>query len=99
MSDAADLEIDREDRPTGGAYRATLDGNLAEMTFSRASPRLIIIDPTDVPDALRGRGVGNQLVAYAVRDARQHGFKIIPLCPFAAGQFRKHPEFADVLSR
>ncbi len=98
MADAQ-LQIERLDRPTGGAYRTQLDGNDAEMTFSRASPRLIIIDHTDVPDALRGRGVGNQLVAYAVGDAREHGFKIIPLCPFAAGQFRKHPEYSDVLSR
>ena len=95
----AELAIERQDGPTGGAYRTQLDGSQAEMTFSRASPRLIIIDHTEGPDALRGRGVGNQLVAFAVGDARQSGFKIIPLCPFAAGQFRKRPEYADVLSR
>ncbi len=98
MSESVALQIERHDRPTGGAYRTSVDGNAAEMTFSRASPRLIIIDHTDVPDALRGRGVGNQLVAFAVSDAREHGFKILPLCPFAAGQFRKHPEYSDVLS-
>jgi predicted GNAT family acetyltransferase len=69
------------------------------MTFSRAGERLIIIDHTAVPDALRGQGIGDRLVATAVEDARERGLKIFPLCPFAAAQFRRHPEYADVLSR
>ena len=36
-------------------------------------------------------------VTRAVEDARAAGKKIIPLCPFAAAQFRRHPEWADVL--
>jgi len=68
------------------------------MTFSRASPALIIIDHTGVPDALRGRGVGQALVLRAVEDARREGFRIIPLCPFARAQFERHADWRDVLS-
>lgn len=93
------MQIERQDGPTGGVFRTRLDGNLAEMTFSRASPSLIIIDHTEVPDALRGRGVGARLVSHVVAEARDQGFRIFPLCPFAAAQFRKHPEYADVLSK
>jgi predicted GNAT family acetyltransferase len=91
--------VEREDRATGGVYRISIAGQLAEMTFSRASERLIIIDHTDVPEALRGRRVGNLLLERAIADARTKGTKIFPLCPFAAAQFRKHPEYQDVLSR
>lgn len=69
------------------------------MTYSRASPTLVIIDHTSVPDALRGRGIGVVLVHRAVEDARSQGFKIIPLCPFAKAQFDRHAEWQDVLSR
>jgi uncharacterized protein len=93
------MEITREDRPSGGAYRTVIDGHVAEMTFSRTGEHLIIIDHTEVPEALRGRSVGNALVAHAVADARANGFKIFPLCPFAAAQFRRHSEYQDVLSR
>jgi predicted GNAT family acetyltransferase len=93
------LDINREDRATGGVYRLARDGGVAEMTFSRAGSSMIIIDHTEVPEALRGRGIGDALVARAVADAREAGIKIVPLCPFAAAQFRKHPEFADVLSK
>ena len=91
--------VEREDRATGGVYRVSIDGHLAEMTFSRASERLIIIDHTDVPEALRGRRVGNLLLEQAIADARAKGAKIFPLCPFASAQFRKHPEYQDVLSK
>jgi predicted GNAT family acetyltransferase len=93
-------DVRREERgASGGRWRVTVDGHEAEMTYSRASAALIIIDHTAVPDALRGRGVGQALVLRAVEDARQDGFRILPLCPFAKAQFERHPEWWDVLSR
>ena len=91
-------EAHREDRPSGGRWAVVVDGHEAEMTYSRASPTLIIIDHTEVPDALRGRGVGQALVERAVSDARREGFRIIPLCPFARAQFERHAAWRDVLS-
>jgi predicted GNAT family acetyltransferase len=91
-------DVRREERGTsGGRWVGSLDGHEAEMTYSRASATLIIIDHTSVPDALRGRGVGPVLVQRAVEDARREGFKILPLCPFAKAQFERHPEWRDVL--
>lgn len=98
MSEDATPKVEREDRPTGGTYRVTVDGHMAEMTFSRASDQLIIIDHTDVPEALRGKRVGNILLERAIADMRARGGKIFPLCPFAASQFRRHAEYRDVLS-
>ncbi len=93
-------EIRLEDSGTKGRYViAGPDGAEAEMTFTRVGARQIIIDHTGVPDAFRGQGVGLRLVSRAVEDARAAGKTIIPLCPFAAAQFRRHPEWADVLKR
>jgi len=72
-------------------------GDEAEMTFTKSGASTIIIDHTSVPDAFRGQGVGLKLVERGVADARAAGKKIMPLCPFAAAQFRRHPEWADVL--
>ena len=74
-------------------------GEIAEMTFSKVGARQLIIDHTEVPDAFRGQGVGLMLVSRAVEDARAAGKTIIPLCPFAASQFRRHPEWSDVLRK
>lgn len=96
----ATAAVRREERGTkGGRWTVVVDGHESEMTYSRASPTLVIIDHTAVHDALRGRGVGGVLVQRAVEDARREGFRIIPLCPYAKAQFERHPEWADVLSR
>lgn len=91
-------EIELEDAGSKGRYvlRAP-DGAEAEMTFTKVGAHQLIIDHTGVPDAFRGQGAGLKLVTRAVEDARAAGKKIIPLCPFAASQFRRHPEWADVL--
>lgn len=92
-------EIRGEDGAKGGRYAIGKQGQEAVMTFSRASPRLIIIDHTEVPDIYRGQGIGATLAAHAVAEARKGGWKIIPLCPFFKAQVVRHPEWADVISR
>lgn len=93
-------DIRIEDNGAKGRYVIVgPDGAEAEMTFTRIGEHQIIIDHTGVPDAFRGQGVGLRLVSRAVEDARAAGKTIIPLCPFAASQFRRHPEWADVLKK
>ncbi|MCP1199429.1 GNAT family N-acetyltransferase [Notoacmeibacter sp. MSK16QG-6] len=91
------IEISREEGETKGRYVALVDGLEAEMTYSRLGDISIIIDHTGVPDALRGRGVGEALVKRGVEDARAEGRTIIPLCPFAKAQIARHPDWQDVL--
>lgn len=98
MTDNKDA-ITFEDKGDKGRYVIREPGGAeAEMTFTKAGDKRIIIDHTLVPDAFRGQGTGLRLVTRAVEDARAAGKTIIPLCPFAAAQFRRHPEWADVLS-
>jgi predicted GNAT family acetyltransferase len=93
-----DQTIELEDHGSKGRYVLRgPNGAVAEMTFSKVGETQLIIDHTEVPDAFRGQGVGLRLVTRAVDDARAAGKTIIPLCPFAAAQFRRHPEWADVL--
>lgn len=92
-----DVEIKKSESESGGRYHLLLDGHEAEMTYSKAGENIIIIDHTGVPEGLAGRGVGASLVLAAVKDARQDGFRIVPLCPFARAQFDKHEEWKDVL--
>ncbi|WP_340065205.1 GNAT family N-acetyltransferase [Ascidiimonas aurantiaca] len=68
----------------------------AHMTYSKAGPDKIIIDHTVVEEAYKGHGLGSQLVKAAVVHARENELKILPLCPFANAEFKKHPEYDDV---
>ncbi len=96
---SAALDITREDTPTKGRYVGRVAGREgeAELTFSKASPTLIIADHTSVPDSMRGTGAGKALAERLVADARAGGYRIIPLCPFVRSQYERHPEWADVM--
>jgi len=81
-----------------GAFVIERDGRrLAELTYTVAGSR-VILDHTQVDDALRGTGSGAQLVAAAVAWARAENRKLLPLCPFARSVFDKTPAYADVLA-
>jgi predicted GNAT family acetyltransferase len=95
-----DVAIEHEEGGSKGRYLVRAEGGaLAEMTYSKVGEHQLIIDHTEVPDAFRGQGIGLKLVTRAVEEARAAGKTIIPLCPFAREQFRRHPEWADVLKR
>lgn len=92
------LQVQHEQPDHKGAFYIEQDGKrLAEMTYVMAGETSMIIDHTEVSDALRGQGAGAQLVAAGVALAREKGYKIRPLCPFAKSVFDKTPEYADVL--
>ena len=92
------MEIKVEETNSKGAFFVEeADKRLAEMTFSKASDKLMIIDHTEVSDVLKGKNVGRQLVKAAVELARERKMKILPLCPFARAVFNKTPDYKDVL--
>lgn len=89
----------QESQSKGAFYMEEGDIRLAEMSYSRAGDKLLIIDHTEVSDVLKGKGAGKQLVAAAVDHARRHDLKILPLCPFAKSVFDRVTEWQDVLDR
>jgi predicted GNAT family acetyltransferase len=90
--------IELQEEGSKGRYLLrSSSGDLAELTFTKVGQRRIILDHTEVPDSFRGQGAGLRLVSRAVEDARAAGKRIIPLCPFARAQFRRHAEWSDVL--
>jgi predicted GNAT family acetyltransferase len=94
----AEHEIARKVDGSKGRYVIRREGAEAELTYSIASPALVIADHTGVPDSFRGTGAGAALVARLVADARAEGFRIMPLCPFVNAQRKRHPEWADAFS-
>jgi predicted GNAT family acetyltransferase len=93
------ITVIRTDETGYGAYRVELPGTdrQAELTWRALGP-LRVANHTFVPPEMRGRGFAQQLVEELVADAREQGFKIVPQCSYVAAQFRRHPEWADVLA-
>lgn len=94
------LTITYSESDTKARYGARIEGILAEaeLTVSKVSPNLIIVDHTFVPNEMRGKGLAKALAEQVIADARKHGQRIVPLCPFLRAYATKHKEdLADVI--
>ena len=93
------ISITHSESDSRGRYEARVEARegVGELTYSRLSPTKIIADHTGVDDSLRGTGVAKALVERLVADARRDSFKIVPRCSFVVAQFRRHPEWSDVM--
>ena len=96
-----DIQINKEQRDSRhGRYVARLAGveGEGEITFTSRGPNLISADHTGAPETMRGTGVALALVNFMIEDARKSGFRIVPICPYVRAQYRKHPDWADVMT-
>ncbi|MFQ6549161.1 GNAT family N-acetyltransferase [Aestuariibius sp. 2305UL40-4] len=89
-------KITKEVDGSKGRYVYRDGDDEAELTISILSPKLVIADHTGVPPAFEGQGIGLKLLERLIADAKEDGFKIVPLCPFVNAQRRRHPEWADL---
>ena len=70
-------------------FEVTIDGHTGFLKYERTHDALTLIH-TEVPDALRGRHVGDALVEAALHAGRTEGLRIVAVCPFVRAYMRKH---------
>jgi predicted GNAT family acetyltransferase len=91
------LDVHHAEEGGRGAFFVERGGlRLAEMTYSRAGERLIIVDHTEVHAKLQGMGVARRLLDTLVAWARQTGTTVTATCPYAKAQFAKDDSIRDV---
>jgi predicted GNAT family acetyltransferase len=59
---------------------------------------VIAITHTEVPSALRERGVGSRLLLAMLEQIRAENLKVRPLCSFARFVVAQHPEYRDLVA-
>jgi uncharacterized protein len=79
-----------------GAHRFTIEveGQRAVLDYT-ISGGVMTITHTGVPPAIGGRGIAGELMRAAIDAARTAGWRINPVCSYAADYLAKHPEHAD----
>ena len=58
------------------------------------TPHTISLNHTEVPEPLRNRGIGTQLIRAALAYASFNQLKVIPVCPAVKRYLEKNPEIA-----
>ena len=78
-------------------FELDADGATAVANY-RLAHGAITFTHTEVPPALRERGIGSRLVQGALEHARAQGVKVVPRCPFVRTYIAEHPEFQNLLA-
>jgi predicted GNAT family acetyltransferase len=70
----------------------------AYLTYEEDGDGTLDLQHTVVPEAARGRGVGESLVRAALSHARERGVRIVPSCPFVAAYLTEHPDERELVA-
>ena len=81
---------------TTGRFEIERDGEVAYLEYSLAGNILELIH-TEVPETLRGQGLGSSLAENALLWARERNLKVDILCPMVRDYVNKHPEYSDLV--
>jgi predicted GNAT family acetyltransferase len=68
------------------------------LAFYRLADGVMTFTHTEVPAALRGRGIGSQMMHAVLQSVQAQGLKVIPRCPFVADFIDRHPRYADLVA-
>jgi predicted GNAT family acetyltransferase len=77
---------------TADRFEIHVDDQVAFLTF-RVRGSIVSIIHTEVPESLRGNGLGEALAKAALDDAHRRGMTVKPYCPFVAWYIENNPEF------
>ena len=81
---------------SNGRFELERDGHVAYLEYNLAGKVLQLIH-TEVPEAMRGKGVASTLAESALQWAREHGVKVDVICPYVAAYLKRHPEYSDLV--
>lgn len=92
------MEISHKNSPEQGSFLAEEDGKrIGFLSYEWASDTVFAIMHTVVEPAFQGRGVARELLDAAVAFARENGYKIRPVCPYAEKVLNRDSSLGDVL--
>ena len=75
------------------------DGETAYLEFEVDGAGWMTIWHTEVPAALRGRGLATELANAAFEHAKTNQLSVDVICPLALDYLAKHPEYKVLVGR
>jgi predicted GNAT family acetyltransferase len=78
-------------------YEIRANGKLAGFLRYRLQPGSIELVHTEINDEFEGRGLGGQLVSFALDDARERELSVLPICPFANDYIQRHRQYVELV--
>lgn len=72
-------------------FEYQMDGKAAFASYRR-NGNVLFIDHVEAPEALRSKGAAGTLMKHIYDRAVREGWKIVPICSYAATWLRRHED-------
>ena len=89
----------RGGKNTMSRFEIAEDGQTAYLEFELDGAGWMTIWHTEVPEALRGRGLATELVKSAFDYAKANELRVDVICPIALGYLEQHPELRRLVGK
>ncbi|MFP5388962.1 MAG: GNAT family N-acetyltransferase [Thermoleophilia bacterium] len=63
----------------------------------RLHPESIDLVHTEIYEEFEGRGLGTQLISFALQDARERGLAVLPFCSFVNDYIQHHRQYVGLV--
>ncbi len=98
MTDLALNQIEVRHDEAAHRFEADIQGLTAVLVY-KIVPGRMLIQHTQVPPVLEGRGIAAKITRIALEYARSKSLEVVPACSYTASYMAKHPEYNDLLPR
>jgi predicted GNAT family acetyltransferase len=91
------MAITVQDNPGASQYELFDGARLIGLAQYQLRDPLIAFTHTEVDPGYEHQGLGTELVQAALDDARAHGWRVLPYCPFVARYIHDNPGYVDLV--
>jgi predicted GNAT family acetyltransferase len=92
------MKLNVQHEESAKRFVAVVDGQECVLDYSVSSDgRILNYYSTFVPEELRGRRIGDEIVQYALAYAKEHHYQVIPSCPFVKRIIERLPKYKDIV--
>jgi predicted GNAT family acetyltransferase len=85
-------------KPEIKRFEINLGDSLAFLEYDIRNDNMIFLH-TETPPPWEGKGVGSRLAVVGLEYAREHLYRVIPVCPFIEAYIARHPEYKPILRK
>lgn len=90
------MEITKNDKAR--RFEAAAAGGTAFLRY-HIEPGTMHLLYVEVPPESRGHGIAGELTRHALEFAKEHEFKVVPVCSYVHSYLQRHPEYSPLLAK
>ena len=82
--------------PAKQQFKMTSNGHVAKIDYTKRNNKHYLVH-AEVPFALRGQGIGNELVEKTFEYIQKHKMEAVPVCSFVKAIVQGNPRLKELI--